>query len=117
MIGDAPAIDMMFLDMQISTVVQQPVEHLCRLARQRRNDGGKERRVAIRNMAVEGDGRLRPLVRVDRAGRLGAAVEREVLPVRTGRGAGPEEGSEWRGMLGIDQPCERATVCFLAQMP
>ncbi len=117
MIRHAPAIDVVLLNMQIGTVVEQPVQHLRGLARGRRDDGGMERRVAIRDMAVEGDGRLCPLVRIDRAGCLGAAIEREVLTVRTGRGARPEQGGEWRGMLGVDQTSESATVGFLAQMP
>ena len=84
MVGDAPAIDVMLFDVQIGAVVEQPVEHLRRLARGSRDNGGMERRVAIRDMTVEGDGRLRPLVRIDRAGCLGASVEREVLTVRAG---------------------------------
>jgi len=116
MVGDAPAIDVMLFDMQIGAVVEQPVEHLCRLARRRGDNGGMERRVAIRDVAVEGDGRFRPLVRIDRAGCLGAPVERKVLTVRTGRGARAEQSGEWCGVLGIDKLGERATVGFLAQM-
>jgi hypothetical protein len=76
-----------------------------------------ERRVTIRDMTIERDGRFGSLVRIGRAGCLGAAVERKILTVRTGRGAGPEQGGERCGVLGIDKPGKRATVGFLAQMP
>jgi hypothetical protein len=36
---DATAIDVMLFDVQIGAVVEQPVEHLCRLARRRNNCG------------------------------------------------------------------------------
>ena len=81
MVGDAPAIDVMLFDVQIGAVVEQPVEHLCRLARRSGDNCGMERRVAIRDVAVKGDSRLCPLVRIDCAGCLGAAVERKVLTV------------------------------------
>lgn len=67
MIGNAPAINVMLLDVQIGTVMEQPVQHLRRLARGCGDDGGMKRRVTIRDMAVKGDGRLRPLMRIDRA--------------------------------------------------
>ena len=66
---------------EIGAVVEQPVEHLCRLARRSGDNCGMERRVAIRDVAVKGDSRLCPLVRIDCAGCLGAAVERKVLTV------------------------------------
>src|SRR3546814_9788530 len=70
------------LNVQIGTMMEQPVQHLRRLARGCGDDGGMKRRVALRDIAVEGDGRLRALVRIDRTGRLGTAIEREVLTIR-----------------------------------
>src|SRR3546814_16463407 len=104
------------LNVQIGTMMEQPVQHLRRLARGCGDDGGMKRRVAIRDMAVEGDGRLRALVRIDRTGRLGTASEREVLTIRTGRCPGHKQGGEGRGVLGTDQPGESPPVGFLAYM-
>ena len=83
MVGNAPAIDVVFLNMQIGTVMEQPVNYLRRLARGSGDNGGMERRVVIRNMAVEGDGRFGSLVWVHRTGCLGTAVEREARRLLT----------------------------------
>src|SRR3546814_11971236 len=88
MVGNAPTIDVMLLNVQIGTMMEQPVQHLRRPACGCGDDGGMKRRVAIRDMAVEGDSRLRPLVRIDCAGRMSTAIKQDVMTVRTGRGPG-----------------------------
>jgi hypothetical protein len=82
MIGDAAAIHVVFRDGEVGRMVEKAVEDMSGFPGRGGNDLGMERRVAIGDVGIEGDGGLRSLVRVDRAGRLRPPVEREVLAVR-----------------------------------
>ncbi|KTW02135.1 hypothetical protein NS258_18485 [Sphingomonas sanguinis] len=69
MIGDAASIGMVALDREVGTVMEQAIEDMHRLTGSGRDDSGMERRVAVRDMGVEGDGGIAALVRVDCARR------------------------------------------------
>lgn len=115
MIRNAPAIGMVTLDRKVGAMMEQAVEYMRGHAGTGGDDCRMERRVAIGDMGVEGDGGFAALVRIDGAGRLRRPIEREVLPVRAGRGAVAEQGGKRQPMLRLDQPRQRRAVTILAQ--
>ncbi|GCD60754.1 hypothetical protein NBRC3278_3231 [Acetobacter pasteurianus NBRC 3278] len=117
MIRNAPAIGMVTLDRKVGAMMEQAVEYMRGLAGTGGDDCGMERRVAIGDMGVEGDGGFAALVRIDGAGCLCTPIEREVLPVRAGRGAVAEQRGKGQPMLRLDQPRQRRSVAILAQVP
>lgn len=117
MIGDAASIGVVIGDREIGGMMEEPVQDVRRLAGGGGDDLGVEGRIAVGDVGVEGDGRLRALVRVDLARRLGASVEREVLPVRTRGRTRTEPGREGKSMLRVDETAEGVTVGVLAQVP
>ena len=87
MVGNAPSIGVMALDREVCAMMEQTIENMRGLACPGGDDRGMERRVAIRDMGIEGNGGFAALVWIDRSGRLRPTIEREMLPVRAGRGA------------------------------
>ncbi len=81
-IGEARRVGVVFLDPQVGFVVQQPVEHVGRIAHADVDHLGVERRVLVGDVGVERPPWAAAVFRVDVAGAFGLAAGSEVLAVR-----------------------------------
>lgn len=104
-------------DVDRTAMIEQSVDDMGRLAIRDGNRLGVEGGIAARNVSVEGNRRPASFVRVDGAVALGSATEREVLAIGTGHGAVAEADRQGMGLLGGYDPCEGASVAFLADIP
>ena len=117
LVGGAAGVGVMLGDAQPGAVMEQPVEHVRRLGRGRRDDLGVERAELVGDVGVERDAGLVAVPGVDVAERLAPAARAEELPVRAGGAAvAPDPGERQRAMR-LDQPREGRGVALLADVP
>ncbi|NQE65521.1 hypothetical protein E1H18_1302 [Caulobacter sp. RHG1] len=83
MVGNAAAIGMVAFNRKFGTMMQQAVKDVGCLARTGGNNLGMKRRIAIRDVSIEGYRRFTALVGINRTGRLRAAIKWKVLAIGT----------------------------------
>ena len=103
LVGGASGVGEVLDDAQPRAVLEQPVQHVRRLGRGRRDDLGVERSELVRDMGVERDPGLVAVPGIDVAQRLAAAARAEELPVRAGGGAVAPDPGQRQCPVSLDQ--------------
>ena len=104
-------------DGHLALVVEQGVEHVQGFAGGRRDDFGEERAVAVRQVGVDFEAGLGPVMRVEPAGVAAEAGGLKELPVRRGNAAAAKRGGKRFALLLVDQAAERQGISLLADVP
>ena len=117
MIGIAAAIGVVAADRDLALVIEQPVEHMQRLAGGRRDHLGVERRVAVGEVRVELEPGLIAVMGIEAAGVAAEAAGPEELAVRRRGEAAAEDCRERLALLLVDQTPQRQGIGLVADMP
>ena len=109
-VGHPAGVDGVLLDREPGLMVEEPVEHVRRLACGRGDDLGVERPILIGDVGVERHARLVAMAGVHRCDRLACASGEEVLSVRTRLGAIAPQLRQRQRAMRVDQAGERLGV-------
>src|SRR6266567_1873250 len=87
LIGIAPGIGIMFVNLQIGLVIEEAVYHMGRITHRGTDDFHPIGAILIRQVRVKGHAWFRPIAQIDLCGGLWSSSRLEALPVRRGGGA------------------------------
>lgn len=117
MVGHPAAIGMMHRRFGFSSMMEETIDHMGGLTLGDVDGPDVEWRVAIRDMGVEGGGRIGPLVRIDCAEHLDAPAQGKVPAIRTRRRPPTEMRRERLALLGGGDAGESGGIGLLPGMP
>lgn len=117
LVGIAPGIRVMFVNLQVGLVIEQAVYHMLRITHRGTDDFHPIGAILIRKVCVKGHVWFRPIAQIDLCCRFRSSSGIEALAIRRGCGAISPIGGKRDAVMIVNDFGQRFGVGFVPYMP